>query len=189
MNVSELREQGRKPRVHGNGFIQLDLNNEGTKRLHIWDESIPRQVVATPIHDHVFELHSTVIVGTLIHEELTPFVSEEYGTHKVYRAKQEPGTENTILVPDEGLVRLHVDQRLILGAGSIYIFPAWKLHQTDHIGFTATVMHKIDAPTEYGRPRVLVEIGSEPDNAFHRDGFDPELLWPYIEKVAEVLAA
>ena len=171
---------GKKPRVHGNGFIQLDLNGNGTKRLHVWDESLPRQTVATPIHDHVFALRSTVILGTLIHEELEPYEDYDYGTHRIYRAQQEEGTQNTILVPDKGLVRLSVVQRLVLGEGSIYTFPAWKLHQTDHIGLTATIMDKVDAPEEYGRPRVLVEKDSVPDNDFKRDGCDPAELWPYV---------
>lgn len=184
--VEELREQGRKPRVHGNGFIQLDLNDSGTRRLHVWHEDIPRQVVATPIHDHVFDMRSTVLTGTLIHEELRPR-DHYFGTHKIYTARQEGGTQNTILVAAPGLVSLDVVQRLVLGAGSIYTFPALKLHTSDHVGLTATVMEKIKAPKGYGRPRVLVQVGTEPDNDFHRDGFDPETLWPYIEKVAGLI--
>lgn len=178
----ELRAAGRKPRVHGNGFLQLDLNDEGTRRLHIWHDDLPRQTVATPIHDHVFALRSEVILGTLIHEVLEPVGAwDEDATHVTYRAQQEPGTQNTILVPDAGQVKLKVTQRLILKAGSIYTFPAYELHQTDHRGITATIMEKIKAPLEYGRPRVLVPIGQEPDNEFHRDGFNEEYLWDFVE--------
>jgi hypothetical protein len=177
----ELRDAGRKPRVHGNGFVQLDLNDSGTKRLHVWDEDIPRQTVATPIHDHVFSLRSTVLVGTLIHEELEES-PRDAGTHQTYVARQEPGTQNTILVPEPWQCDLEVVQRLILAAGSVYTFPAWKLHQTDHRDTTMTIMSKINAPESYGRPRVLVPVGSEPDNEFHRDGFDEEYLWEFIEK-------
>lgn len=185
MDYDALRALGTKPRVHGNGFIQLDMNNQGTFRLHVWHKDIPRQVVATPIHDHVFALRSQVMLGTLIHEELEP-VEDAEGNHRIYRAQQEAGTQNTILVPDEGTVRLEVEQRLVLGEGSVYTFPAWRLHRTDHIGLTATVMQKVNAPEGYGRPRVLVPVGSEPDNDFHRDGFDPEYLWSYIERVCEL---
>lgn len=187
INYDELRASGKKPRVHGNGFLQLDLNDDGTKRLHIWDEGLPRQVVATPIHDHVFDLKSNVLLGTLIHEELAPIPAVGNGTHRIYRAQQEKGTQNTILLPDEGSVFLGIVERLVLGAGSLYTFPAWKLHQTDHVGLTATVMDKVNAPKGYGRPRVLVPVGSEPDNEFHRDGFDPEFLWSYVERVCEAV--
>lgn len=183
----ELRALGNKPRVHGNGFIQLDLNSSGTKRLHVWHEDIPRQEVATPIHDHVFDLRSTVLTGTLIHEELDVIDAwiNPVGSHRVYRAQQEPGTQNTILVPDEDTVSLEVVQRLILGPGSIYTFPAWHLHTTDHRGLTATVMDKINAPDSYGRPRVLVPVDSEPDNEFHRDGFEEEYLWSFIREAID----
>lgn len=82
---------------------------------------------------------------------------------------------------DEGEVTLRLARRLILGAGSTYTFPAWNLHETNHVGLTATIMDKIAAPADYGRPRVLVPVGSKPDNDFHRDGFDPKELWPYIK--------
>ena len=183
-DYDELRNSGRVPRVHGNGFLQLDLNEDGTRRLHIWDEGLPKQVVATPIHDHVFSLRSRVLLGTLIHEELTP-VDAFHGSHKIYRAQRQEGTQNTILVPDEGEVNLSVEQRLILVAGSIYTFPAWKLHQTNHRELTVTLMDKINAPDTYGNPRVLVPVGSEPDNDFHRDSFDEEFLWSVVQKACE----
>lgn len=190
LRADELRATNRVPRVHGNGFIQFDLTEDGTQRLHVWHDDIPRQVVATPIHDHVFDLHSKVIAGTLIHEELVPInASLRKGTHRIFRARQEEGTQNTVLVPDEGTVHLNVSQRLVLGAGSVYTFPAWKLHQTEHRGLTATIMDKINAPDEYGRPRVLVPVGQEPDNEFRRDNHDPEVLWPYIERALELALA
>jgi hypothetical protein len=49
-SYDELRDSDNYPRVHGNGFIQLDLPDG--KRLHVWDEDIPRQKVNTSMHDH-----------------------------------------------------------------------------------------------------------------------------------------
>lgn len=187
LSYSELRASGKKPRVHGNGFLQLDLNDAGTKRLHIFSDDLPCQEVATPIHDHVFDMRSEVIYGTLIHEELATW-DAAVGTHRIYRAQQEKGTQNTILVPDKGTVYLQVEQKLILGTGSIYTFRAWHLHQTEHKGFTATLMEKYNNPPKgYGRPRVLVPIGQKPDNDFHRDGFDEEFLWSFVETLCTLL--
>jgi hypothetical protein len=168
--------------VHGNGFIQLDLNPEGTIRLHVWDDEIPRQKVATPIHDHVFDLQSTVLLGTLIHEtfEVPDWEGEDY---LVYTAQQQEGTQNTILAPVSTTpVNASITQRLILGKGSIYTFPAGEFHQSDHQGTTVTIMEKRNAPLDYGRPRVLVPVGQEPDNDFHRDAHDPDMLWDIIER-------
>ena len=42
------------PRVHPNGFIQLDLNAEGTLRLHVWpDGPFPKQRSDSTIHEHI----------------------------------------------------------------------------------------------------------------------------------------
>ena len=183
--VEGSRSAGRQPRVHGNGFVQLDLNEAGTRRLHVWHERVPRQAVATPVHDHVFDLRSVVLCGQLVHEILSCHASPDgEGTHVAYRAIRQGGTENTVLVPEGGFphrVTLEVEQKLILGAGSVYTFPAGELHQTGHIGLTATVMDKVNAPEDYGSPRVLVPVGSEPDNEFHRDAHDADELWALIQ--------
>lgn len=182
----KLREIGHNIRVHGNGFLQLDLNENGTKRLHIFSEELPRQKVATPIHDHVFDMRSHVVYGTLIHMELTP-VEDPKGGYRVFRAEQQPGTQNTILVPDEGTVRLEAEQYLRLGEGSMYTFPHGRLHLSDHVpayGDAVTVMFKENPPEAYGRPRVLVPVGQEPDNEFHRDGFDEDALWKHALRYA-----
>ena len=59
--INELKERGISPRVHGNGFIQVDLTHD--TRLHVWgDKRIPRQNTYTPIHDHVFGFKSHLVV-------------------------------------------------------------------------------------------------------------------------------
>lgn len=184
MNVNELREQGRVPRVHGNGFIQVDLNEDGSQRLHVWDDDVPRQKVATPIHDHVFALVSYVLCGTLIHEEFDTIPEfDGRASHEVWSARREEGTQNTTLQPEGLLVRIESVQRLILQPESVYRFPALTYHQSGHVGTTATIMEKVNPPASgYGTPRVLVPRGKTPDNEFHRDGFDPEFLWSIIER-------
>lgn len=182
MNVHELRERGCVPRVHGNGFIQVDLNKEGTQRLHVWDDDVPRQKVATPIHDHVFTLVSYVLCGTLIHEEFDTFPDYHKPSHEVWEARREEGTQNTTLQPTQQCVRIESVQRLLLLPESVYRFPALTYHQSDHIGTTATIMEKVNPPGSYGTPRVLVPMGKDPDNDFHRDNFDVRWLWQIIER-------
>jgi hypothetical protein len=64
INTAVLKERGVRPRVHGNGFIQVDLTAD--TRLHVWgDKRIPRQNVYTPIHDHVFGFESTISVFSM----------------------------------------------------------------------------------------------------------------------------
>jgi hypothetical protein len=77
--VAELRAAGKgNPRVHPNGFIQLDLDHVadgwhashhrghsgGRTRLHIWNPpgvTLPHQDTVNEIHDHVFDMLSTVV--------------------------------------------------------------------------------------------------------------------------------
>ena len=67
--VSRIRVDYNKPRVHPNGFIQLDLNQDASMRLHVWpDESeghVPCQETKTTIHDHKFDMQSMIVYGSL----------------------------------------------------------------------------------------------------------------------------
>jgi len=54
-----------KPRFHGNGFIQVYLNE--LTRLHIWSQDLPAtRVQNARIHDHRFTFISQVLLGALI---------------------------------------------------------------------------------------------------------------------------
>ena len=66
--LSRLRKRGFQPRFHGNGFIQLYLNDAKTKRLHVWHpDHAPQRDHNAQIHDHRFEMTSNVLVGKLRH--------------------------------------------------------------------------------------------------------------------------
>jgi hypothetical protein len=68
----------------------------------------------------------------------------------------------------------------IIQAGSSYSFPPFVFHATAHLGLTATVLTKNKkTPLD---PRVLVAYGHFPDNDFDREAFDPEDLWPFVER-------
>ena len=62
-----IKDKGLIPRLHGNGFIQLDLN--GKDRLHVWHPDLPKQEFPTPIHDHKFSFKSHILYGELTHIE------------------------------------------------------------------------------------------------------------------------
>lgn len=180
--LNELRASGSIPRVHGNGFIQLDLPDGS--RLHVWDDGIPRQAVNTSKHDHAFGFESKVICGLL-----TNFVYRvapaEVGKYVVYIPQRREGTEDTKLVPTGERVNVEVAAIKDVPAGSSYTFQPQVFHDTLYPRgeTTATIMRKtVRLDVE---PRVLVPFGEEPDNEFDREGFDPELLWPFIERALE----
>src|SRR5687768_2884644 len=74
---------GGNPRVHPNGFIQLDLedvpeswhashkqgHSGAARRMHIWNPpgvELPHQQTVNEIHDHVFDMKSNVVRGVLV---------------------------------------------------------------------------------------------------------------------------
>ena len=56
--------EGFAPIVHGNGFLIVPLDGSNRRRVHIWGHpGLPRQKVATPIHNHRFNFISTCLAG------------------------------------------------------------------------------------------------------------------------------
>ncbi len=182
--IDELRDTGNRPRVHGNGFIQLDLTDR--LRLHVWGQPmIPRQKVASTVHDHVFGFTSVCHVGRIINVNWRPTPSRE-GNYRLWQVQPVETGNNTLLsLMDEPPVKLaHVSTREITAGSTYYIFPFW-FHETLATEPSLTIIEKDDDtlvqdPAGY-RPRVCVPVGVEPDNKFSRDGHDEILLWNIIE--------
>lgn len=65
-NIIPLLKELGKPRFHGNGFVQLYLMPD--IRLHIWHPDLPpiRNHNAA-IHNHRYDMKSTIYAGTLTH--------------------------------------------------------------------------------------------------------------------------
>ncbi len=183
--VREVKKEGKIPRVHGNGFIQLDLTQEN--RLHIWgDKRIPRQQVSTPIHDHIFHFESVVLTGRIVNVTYGVTASHD-GPFVIHEAVCRQG-EDTILQDTGEFVTVRVIETECLTAGQTYRVLRDYFHETFVAEPTATVIHKYDLTAaqaeEYGRtvhnPRVLVPLGRWPDNEFDRFGHDTDLLWQII---------
>src|SRR5665213_567737 len=63
--IAQAIDAGSLPRVHGNGFIQLDV--DPVTRIHFWGHhEIPRAKPMTPVHDHVFDFTSAVTKGWVL---------------------------------------------------------------------------------------------------------------------------
>lgn len=176
-----------KPRIHPNGFIQLDLAND--TRLHVWpDGAIPRQGTVNTIHDHKFDMTSTVLCGELIQlryhalPEGHEFMALTSPTHEVYQAEGTGSqTRNSILQPTGNRVEPSLTSKVTLKAGESYTQPRYTLHDTQWNGLTATLMHKSNTDTDYN-PRVLCPIGAPPDNDYDRWKADEDLMWDYIHR-------
>lgn len=168
-----------RPRVHGNGFIQLDLSQ--SKRLHIFgDPMIPCQVTPTPVHDHTFGFTSQILSGELTNVWYDVEDSKD-GTHNVYQARVRD-REDTVLENTGRVVRLIERDRKTFRAGESYEMLPGDFHETLINGRTVTIITKDGPSLSQGgsSPRVLVSVGSKPDNDFNRYAESPETLWDII---------
>lgn len=175
---------GNRPRVHGNGFIQLDLTP--LVRLHVWgDERIPRQKSDTPIHDHTFGFTSYVLVGAIEQRVYCVSTSGLYERNFTPHQAIVRHGEDTVLSPIGERLALALDAKKsrIVRAGESYSMRPGEIHESRPIGLAVSVIVK-DGPTlaQGGpSPTVFVRQGVEPDNEFDRYAADPRLLWQIIE--------
>lgn len=178
---SDLHQNYGDPRVHPNGFIQLDLTE--TRRLHVWHPRLPyRQTTYHSVHDHVFGFVSHCYSGRLGHVQYT-VVPAARGTHILWQAKQ--------VGPEESVLKARSDRRFslfqllttVVQPGQSYGFGPFDYHETLANEPTLTVIDK-HGPTIYQgsrrRPSVAVPFGVAPDNGFRRDDVDVEVLWDLI---------
>ncbi len=184
-SVAAMRMQECVPRVHPNGFIQVDLN--ATYRLHVWHPRLPyRQKTYHPIHDHVFDFTSYVFGGRLVNVTYYLRPNFDDGTHSLWEAHCVEG-EESILKPDplSGPVFLVKAGAAVIQPGESYFFPAFRFHETLTNIPTLTIIKK-GGPTTYqgakGKPKIAVPLGVEPDNEYRRVEVDEEILWQLISE-------
>lgn len=192
--LNDLRAANKTPRVHPNGFIQVDINK--AQRLHCWSPLNPyRQTTYHPIHNHVFSFVSEVRVGRLIN------VDYGVGTwtddmpsglrHIPWHVELIDG-EETKLVPEGGPPLLVVPTNMsCVQEGQKYEIGKFDLHEATCPIPTITVMTKYglgpdgakEGPNSQGAV-VMVPEGITPDNDFLRSEVDTDLLWEIIYETA-----
>lgn len=186
--LEELRASGRNPRFHGNGFVQLYLDDR--TRLHIWTPLLPpiRSHNAT-IHTHRYDVASTVILGVLHHTTIDMVEFSSYPTCKVVNLtghgtvgidkRAQPGEI------DPGSWRHSVRHEYWFAAGSRYTFQGGLFHDSDngHDGMTVTVFKKTSDDDFAGFAKILL-VGTD-EQPVH--AFDPKYQ-PTQEKLWEVIA-
>lgn len=182
--VRQAHARGRVPRVHGNGFLQLDLSDNA--RLHIWGHAaIPRQTTPTPIHDHRFGFASLILKGAMtncLYEMMEPNdVYKMKATHLEHSAMVRD-RQDTILVSTGRLVHLASRGAITYLPGDSYSMRIGEIHESVVTQPTVTVILKVGLTLAQGGapPSIFVPLDMEPDNTFHRYSMDQELLWAII---------
>ena len=200
--VTETRESSGNGniRVHPNGFIQLDLlpTEEGgwhathhqghsgaTLRLHVWnpaDHDLPHQETVNEIHDHVFDMKSTVVRGVLNQILYGVMVGTKWpNTHEIYRAIYNKGADSR-LEPTGIKGVLKTQSGFPVSEGEVYTQPAFTLHDSKPymLGPVVTVMEKTEIYD--GNPVVICPLNEPPDNDFDRATAAPaDFLWSAVE--------
>lgn len=178
----DLVTSDHKPRLHGNGFIQLDIIDNF--RLHVWPEvQLQAQDTYTPWHDHTFGFISHILCGYLIHTHYKILPNDLLGNYNLYEAVPELGSSNTKLIQTPGRFDLVQRNRDVRKRGGYYNFPAGEFHTSEGIGLTATLMEKTTQADSSLRSRVLCWGGNIPDNSFDRHSIKESVLWNEIRKV------
>lgn len=187
MNFADLKALGHQPRVHPNGFIQLDIV-PGKIRLNVWtSDGIFCGSRAHPIHNHSYDISSRILKGALTNlTYLDRWATPANATHILHTAAKVPGTANeTMLTPiPKGYSRLVSQKADTYAAGEGYVLEREVLHDSLPHGLTATLMTIIQ-PNPYYSPMVAVPVGVKPHN-FHRRETDDKvtlgLMWGWIEQ-------
>lgn len=191
--IGYARANNRRPRVHPNGFIQLDLAKDGSERLHVWPAvPLPAQKTRHPIHDHVFDMESTILCGFLRNVlykaiRLSDLMAQSalFKMYRMYRATR-IAKDDTVLMPaDEIFYAVVESMHEDLEPGDSYYMQKGLLHDSVPTGLTATLMRKLDMDVEY-RPIVAVPADIKPDNDFRRETLDESELWRHIFIALEI---
>lgn len=177
-----LRRLGNRPRVHPNGFIQLDFSDR--ERLHVWPEKpLPVLNQGIHIHDHIYPIESDVVLHQIcnVHCQVEEHPQGEFFVYPV-RAFQAMKQSTTLGFSDRRRYRIVSKTEHRYAAGDSYTFPAFEFHETTWEGLVATILRNGDFnPNDSAR--VLCPVGVVPNTFFDRYCIPDEVLW---ESIAEV---
>lgn len=180
-----------RPRLHPNGFIQIDLPAHPItgeeKRLHVWPASpLPTQKTKSPIHDHRFTFDSRILRGGLhnITYRFDPTGHSMYERTEVHRL----GNDETMLISTGEVGDLIKLSDVYYPTGDEYGLSAFVYHESIPLGLTVTLMRKRHE-YHHHEASVMVPFGEAPDNDYSRNSTSPELLWSIIEPALEGLSA
>lgn len=178
----ELLKLEKGPRIHPNGFIQLDLDKE--HRLHVWpdEDLIPKN--PAHIHDHTFGFESTVIKGSIANFDYNLLRGDAYHIYHVIpyaiNQREEPMTKLSNYTYDAKSVN-----HSMYNEGETWYMPPFMFHDVMWFGLAATII-KIGEVTEHTTAKVLCPIDETPEEKFDRHNtLSTDELWAWIEKIYE----
>ncbi len=182
--LAELASQCDEPRVHPNGFIQLDL--DAVHRLHVWHPRLPyRQKTFHTVHDHVFGFTSEIFSGRIVNIEYDVIRNDLHGTHYMAQAECISPNESILVgAPQPFHYQLKECNTIVVQPGDQYEFKAFRFHEILFGEPSLTIIRKDGLTTaaqgNSQKPTVMIPRGVEPDNEFRRDNVNTDILWELI---------
>lgn len=137
--------------VQGMGMLRLYVRKIG--RIHIWDSAL-RYPGVSMLHNHSWDLRSTVVCGSLVNTRYEEF---PLGTPTHIRRTLVTGYNCEFVKPEEQ-VKLISGPREIYVAGDVYRQTARIIHRTDAEDSTITVMERNEDTN--GEADVLWPVGT-----------------------------
>jgi hypothetical protein len=163
--------------LHGLGFIQVILPNDG--RLHVWHPDLPRRSCYehSSIHNHRFGFTSRVLIGTQVNQPAmvreNPLGSYDIISHDGPRS--EKGGRLSYVAGRADVIKLPPRS---YGPGEAYDMDAFDYHCTPCDGIVVTHMQKRAVSTKRHANSLIVH-GYEFDQSFDRFALSPDELWAF----------
>lgn len=181
-------------RHNGLGMLQAYAHEDATDelRVHIWHPSLRRPGIEESglLHDHRFDLRSTVLVGALrqVEYNLTPAEDGEWHLHSVVPARKalaaSGGVPNGLVEALPGRYRAATEQ-LEIYSGEVYDFPKFVFHGTRTLtDLVVTVVEK--SAQEEAQAKILAPYDKPVVHAF-ANPYPRETWLPVIEEAREEL--
>ncbi len=191
--LKEHRQAGTPVQIHPLGFLRVPLTSQDRLDegfyLHVWPGPTTLQLQASSqVHNHVFDLESRILVGTLRNREYEAF--EDIGGEWVLAEAIYAGSRSS-RVPTGARIGYRLVHEQTYGPGEVYTIPKGVFHETDILQTpTATLMRKSNVDRSH-HPINIMPVSGEPDVASGFDHLDlsQQTAWDIVLNLTTSLAS
>lgn len=173
---------------HPLGFIHLKAGGVGNRdlRIHIWPPHDRRpQEPLWPIHDHIWDLNSYVVLGEITDLTFEAGPSSSSATHRVYHV--EYSESFSILQPTEEVVAARLVKRREISANAGYSIPIGTFHSSDVPTDQLTVTAVVATKSTNHAPRVLGEVCNAASHQYERSKCDSRIASSLVKHLISIL--
>jgi hypothetical protein len=178
------RDHQARWKTHPLGFFHLaeDVGESAHLRVHVWprDWVVSDEQVGGDIHDHVFDLRSLVLIGSIANETFEA-VEDRNGGFQTLNIEYDPGMSR--VSPEGPRVRLEELSYCVHSPGEIYSVRTGVFHRSSAKATPAITLVLASSASAGRSPRVMVAAGHPPPPAFRRRSLSSHELDLLLEAV------